>query len=231
MWDTHGAEATAPRVAVVTSPTDALAALPAPMARALGLAWEAHQGGNVAVGAVITEPDGTIVCEGRNRVADTSAPAGHLVGTYLAHAEIDVLGQLEPGDHLDRTLWTTLQPCLLCTGAAVLSKIGHVVFLAPDQLWDGIERLPELNAQTARRWPRHSGPFPGPLAVFAQILPTAWFFDASPTGVAIAAAERAVPGGLDVLRALDLERWSALPLGDALDEIWDDLERLAATAS
>lgn len=208
------------------SPESALDALDAPLRRTVELAWDAHQLGNVGVGAVLTDPAGVIVVEGRNRARDTSAPSGHLYGTFLAHAEIDVLGRLPPGDHLEHTLWTSLQPCLLCTSATVLTKIGHVRYLAPDPLWDGIERLPELNAQTARRWPTRTGPGDGPIRVFAQMLPTLWFVGTDPPGASVETLARSAPAAHVLMHRIvadGADQWSTLTLVDALAEIWDDL--------
>ena len=211
------------------TPADALAALPPAMHRSLELAWEAYCTGNVAVGAVVTDANGVIVAEGRNRVSDESAPPGRLSGTFIAHAEIDALGNLRPGDYLDHTLWTTLQPCLLCTSATVLTKIGHVTYLAPDTVWDGIEDLPTLNAQTARRWPTRTGPLGGPLQVFAQVLPAAWFDRPGPAGVSVLALRRSSPAGHRLLRHLpDRRTWTALDLPEALEVIWDELREAAA---
>src|SRR3954452_452699 len=155
------------------------------MRRALELAWDAHSTGNIGVGAVLTDDSGAIVAEGRNRVFDTSAPPGRMCNTFLAHAEMDVLAQLPRRDYSSSTLWTTLQPCLLCTSATVLSRVGHVVYLAADPVWYGTERLHELNEQTARRWPTRRGPLEGPLASFASLLPLLYFVRTNPDSVVV----------------------------------------------
>jgi tRNA(Arg) A34 adenosine deaminase TadA len=76
-------------------------AIEGPWRDALRLAWEAHGTGNIGVGAVLTDPAGAIVAAGRNRVFDADAPPGRLRSTHLAHAEMDVLAQLPPGDYPD----------------------------------------------------------------------------------------------------------------------------------
>jgi tRNA(Arg) A34 adenosine deaminase TadA len=98
------------------------------------MAWQAHCRGNLGVGAVLTGPAGVIVAAGRNRVRDVEAPRGRLHTTYLAHAEMDVLAQLPHGDYPDHTLWTTLEPCLMCASAVVLSHVGIVRYAAADPL-------------------------------------------------------------------------------------------------
>ena len=120
---------------------------------ALTLAWEAYVSGNVGVGAVLTDPHGRVVAAGRNRVSDKKAPPGRLRSTFIAHAELDVLGQLMPDDYRDHTLWTTLEPCPLCSMGVVMSNVGSVMFAARDRLWDRMIQLTEVNEFIANRWP------------------------------------------------------------------------------
>ena len=145
--------------------------------------------GSVGVGAVLTDRGGTIIAEGRNRVCDTSAPPGRLHGNYLAHAEMDVLAQLPGGDYAHHTIWTTLEPCLLCISAAVTTHVGVVRFAAPDPSWLGIERIREINPQVDRRWPERIGPLTGPVAAFSALLPMVWFFRRQGGGSATRAYE------------------------------------------
>jgi tRNA(Arg) A34 adenosine deaminase TadA len=78
--------------------------LTAPMRRALELAWDAFRAGSLPVGAVLTDGNGVVVAEGRNRIGEGVAPPGRLRGTGIAHAEMDVLAQLPMGDYSDHTL-------------------------------------------------------------------------------------------------------------------------------
>ncbi|MEM7022180.1 MAG: nucleoside deaminase [Pseudomonadota bacterium] len=198
-----------------------------PWLSAMTLAWEAHRSGNIGVGAVVTDGDGRIVARGRNRTVDSEAPAGRLHGSYLAHAEVDALTQLGHGDHEQHTLWTTLEPCLLCAAAAVLSHVGEVRFAAADPLWSGIERMPELNAQVARRWPQRIGPIEGPVARFCALLPLVWVVKRRTDGVVIRAYETADPDLLTLSRSMvrqgSLDRLADLPLTEALGIVWPQL--------
>lgn len=98
------------------------------MDRAIQLAREAEQEGNLPIGAVITL-DNEIIAVGRNSVR-THRPN--------RHAEIEALENI-PAELLNRaeemTLYTTLEPCLMCLGAILVYRIGHVVFGAKD--WHG----------------------------------------------------------------------------------------------
>ena len=202
-------------------------ALGEPWQMALTLAWEAYVGGNVGVGAVLTDPSGRIVAVGRNRVSDKEAPPGRLRSTFIAHAELDVLGQLMPGDYRHHTLWTTLEPCPLCSMAIVTSNVGSVTFAARDRLWDGISRLTELNEFIASRWPVRRGPLGGPVSVFSELLPLLWFLERKPSGTVVEKYESQHPRLLALAKSLigdarftDLK---AQPLDVALNQLWSDL--------
>lgn len=119
----------------------------------LSLGWEAFQTGNPPIGAVVTDEDGAVVAFGRSRRFDISPPNGQLGGTSIAHAEINALAQLSPGRYAGHTLWTSLEPCPMCAAATMSTGIGRVRFAAPDPMWSGAERLPELNTAVADRWP------------------------------------------------------------------------------
>ena len=95
--------------------------------RAVRLALEAEAGGNLPVGAVVTL-DGRVVAEAGNAVL---APAYH----PGRHAETEAL-RLVPAGLWPRargmTVYTTLEPCLMCAGALLLHGVGRVVFGASD---------------------------------------------------------------------------------------------------
>jgi tRNA(Arg) A34 adenosine deaminase TadA len=204
-----------------------LLALDEPWGTAVTQAWEAFVGGNVGVGAVLTDPHGLIAAVGRNRVSDQDAPPGRLRSTFLAHAEIDVLGQLPPGDHEHYTLWTTLEPCALCSIAIVMGNVGSVVFAARDRLWRGISRLTEVNEFIASGWPSRQGPLHGPVSVFCELLPLFWFLDHKPNGTVVQNYQTQHPRLLALAKRLrdddrfaDLKAWN---FHAVLSHLWSDL--------
>jgi tRNA(adenine34) deaminase len=206
-----------------------------PWRTALRLAWEAHGTGNIGVGAVLTDPAGAIVATGRNRVFDGDAPPGRLRSTYLAHAEMDVLAQLPHGDYPGHVLWTTLEPCLMCASAVVLSHVGTVRYAAGDPLWSGIDRLPDLNAQVGRRWPIRHGPLRGAIAAFCGLLPLVWAVRRKADGVVARAYQEHDPVLLALARRLVrdgvLDELRGGSLDQALARLWDDLCTIEAPAS
>jgi tRNA(Arg) A34 adenosine deaminase TadA len=117
--------------------------------RAFVLAWEAFTEGSIAVGAVVLGPDGEVVAEGRNRAAGTEAVAGQVVGAAIAHAEVNALA-LVPRGAQGVTLLSTLEPCFLCTAAARYAQVVAVRYVVADPVWEGVERIGELNAAYAR---------------------------------------------------------------------------------
>jgi len=94
------------------------------MAIALEEAAEAGRAGDVPVGAVLVDPEGRVLCRGRNRRETDGDPT--------AHAEIVVLrrGAEVRGEwHLDgHTLYVTKEPCPMCAGALVNARIARLVF-------------------------------------------------------------------------------------------------------
>lgn len=101
--------------------------LPA-MRRALALAAEAGERAEIPVGAVVVDPAGRIVAEGRNTREATHDPTGHAEIEALRSAAASV-GSWNLDGH---TLVVTLEPCIMCAGAILQARIGRVVFGA----WD-----------------------------------------------------------------------------------------------
>jgi len=97
------------------------------MRHALKLARIAWDEGEIPVGAVLVH-ENRVIGEGWNR------PIGHHDPT--AHAEIMALRQgglvLQNYRLLNSTLYVTLEPCVMCAGAMVHSRIDRLVFGARD---------------------------------------------------------------------------------------------------
>ncbi|SLM62090.1 MULTISPECIES: tRNA adenosine(34) deaminase TadA [Dickeya] len=97
------------------------------MRHALMLAQRAWDEGEVPVGAVLVQGE-RIIGEGWNRPIGRHDPT--------AHAEIMALQQggavLQNYRLLDTTLYITLEPCVMCAGAMIHSRIGRLVYGAAD---------------------------------------------------------------------------------------------------
>jgi tRNA(adenine34) deaminase len=110
-----------------------------PMQAALALAVRALPAGDVPIGAIVVGPGGETVGEGFNERELTGDPTAHAEILALRRAATTV-GQWRLGGH---TLVVTLEPCTMCAGAAVLSRVDRIVYAAADpkagavgSLWD-----------------------------------------------------------------------------------------------
>ncbi|MEV7021161.1 deaminase [Kitasatospora sp. NPDC093558] len=111
----------------------AWASLPPAARRCLELAHRAWLDGGLPVGAVLTDRNGEIVAEGRNRAYDAPGGPDALQGTPLAHAELNALAAARTGwDLATHTLWSSHRPCAMCTAAAGFTGVGTVHYLATD---------------------------------------------------------------------------------------------------
>ena len=97
------------------------------MERALARAREAALAGEVPVGAVVVSPSGEAF-EERNRTRELSDPTAHAEALAIRRAAAH-LGDWRLEGH---TLYVTLEPCAMCAGAIVLSRVDRVVFGALD---------------------------------------------------------------------------------------------------
>jgi len=134
--------------------------------RAFVLAWEAFVEGSIAVGVVILGPDGEVVADGRNRSGGVDALAGQLVGANVAHAEVNALGRV-PRTLSGTTLLSTLEPCIMCTAVARFAHVDHLQYAAADPVWEGVERMGELNEFFALRVATREAVDHGPLSRWA----------------------------------------------------------------
>ena len=100
------------------------------MALALALAKEAAEAGEVPVGCVIADGEGRVIGRGRNRREES--------GDATAHAEVEAIRQAcaAIGNwRLEKcSIYVTLEPCPMCTGAIINSRIPTVVFGAREAL-------------------------------------------------------------------------------------------------
>jgi tRNA(adenine34) deaminase len=98
------------------------------MRLALQEAHKAQRRGEVPVGAVIVDQNGTILAREGNRSIVDRDPSGHA----------EMLAIREAGKELDNyrllntTLYATIEPCVMCAGAMIHARISRLVFGALD---------------------------------------------------------------------------------------------------
>jgi len=100
------------------------------MRLALTLAREAAGDGEAPVGCVIVDSDGEVIGRGRNRREKER--------NALAHAELEAIADAckTLGDWRlsGCSLYVTLEPCPMCAGAVIMSRIDRVFYGARDDL-------------------------------------------------------------------------------------------------
>ena len=109
------------------------------MRLALEEAERAVQSGDVPVGAVVLSRDGTVLATGHNEREATGDPTAHAEMLAIRRAA----AQLGEWRLSGCTLVVTLEPCTMCAGAIVQSRLDRVVYGARDEkagaagsLWD-----------------------------------------------------------------------------------------------
>ena len=138
------------------------------MRRALELAAQAASEGDVPVGCVIADGDGTILAEGRNRREATRSVTGH--------AEIEALDAAcrARGDWRldDCTAFVTLEPCPMCAGAFISARLGALIYGAREPLYGSAASILNLFEE---RYPSHTAIYGGVLAEESAALLKAFF--------------------------------------------------------
>jgi tRNA(adenine34) deaminase len=97
------------------------------MLEALKEAWKAFTKGEVPVGAVLVK-EGKVIARGHNQV--------EMLRDATAHAEMLCItvgeSALDNWRLNETTLYCTIEPCSMCAGAMLLSRVGRLVWGAPD---------------------------------------------------------------------------------------------------
>jgi tRNA(adenine34) deaminase len=105
--------------------------------KALQAARAAAELGEVPIGACLIDADGRLVASASNRTITDNDPT--------AHAEILVLREAARiiGNYrlTGMTVYTTIEPCVMCAGALVNARIKRLVFGAHDERFGAVETL------------------------------------------------------------------------------------------
>jgi tRNA(adenine34) deaminase len=103
------------------------------MREALELAREAERAGEVPVGAVVVM-GGKIIGRGRNCPIEAHDPSAHAEMVALREAGLALGNYRLEGS----TLYSTLEPCVMCAGALVAARVARLVFGARDLRFGGV---------------------------------------------------------------------------------------------
>jgi cytosine deaminase len=108
------------------------------MQEAIKEAQKSLKEGGIPIGAVLVKDD-KIISRGHNRLIQNDS--------VVLHAEMDAIenaGRLNYEDYINCTLYTTLSPCPMCSGAVILYNIPKVV-IGENTTLRGAENLLEMN--------------------------------------------------------------------------------------
>ncbi|CAG9465872.1 unnamed protein product [Pedinophyceae sp. YPF-701] len=147
------------------------------MQHALQLAREAGRNREIPVGAVVVDEDGRVVGDGRNATEELLDPSAH-AELVAIRAAARTLGSWQL---LARcTLYVTLEPCPMCAGGILQSRLRRVVYgaknplLGADGSWASLLRAGESaaagSADAGPRAPLRPHPFCPDLEVHAGVL-------------------------------------------------------------
>jgi tRNA(adenine34) deaminase len=103
------------------------------MRQALALAEQAQAAGEVPVGAVIVL-NGEVVGKGCNSPIAANDPTAHAEMLAIRDACAHIGNYRLEG----ATLYSTLEPCVMCAGALVAARVGTLVFAARDLRFGGV---------------------------------------------------------------------------------------------
>ncbi|HEY6635164.1 MAG TPA: deaminase [Acidimicrobiia bacterium] len=94
------------------------------------IAWRA---GGLPCGSAIVDVSGAVLARGRNHAYDPPTGSDILEGTPLAHAEMNAIARLDTARDLSNDLlWSTQQPCAMCSAAIEFCGLGSTRYLAAD---------------------------------------------------------------------------------------------------
>src|SRR5262249_39484588 len=103
------------------------------MREALALAKEAEKAGEAPVGAVLVR-GGEVVGVGRNSPLALNDPTAHAEMLAIREASKRIGNYRLEG----ATLYSTLEPCVMCAGALVAARVATLVFAARDLRFGGV---------------------------------------------------------------------------------------------
>lgn len=101
--------------------------------RTLALAREAREEGNAPFGAVLVGGDGQVLAEGKNTVTTEKDLTGH-AETNLVR---DAFRSFDAETFASSTLYSSAEPCAMCSGAIFWAGVGRVVYgLGAERIYD-----------------------------------------------------------------------------------------------
>lgn len=213
------------------SPWRAWIGLSPPWRAAFEEAWASWCQGSLGVGAAVVVVDtDAIVARGRNQVLH-SGP-GPISSTHMAHAEMNALAQLPVGRESTYGVYSSFEPCAMCTGALLFYRIERIAYASADPVWAGMHEW-FLSAPWASRHRFTRTCLAGELGAFGYVLHVSRLAGIAPPHV-LDAHQRATRPLFDLATdprvATRLRELAAGPTPATADlvlaSLWTDLVRL-----
>lgn len=151
----------------------------------MSLAWDAYRAGGLPIGAVVLDGSGAVVGQGRSTRHEDVLVPGQLVNSRIAHAEINALAQLSCPRGVsfqDHVLFTNVEPCCLCMGAALQTGVGVLRYGWRDPYAGAATSMVVTNPQISRRSFTVVGPVDEVVEAVTGLLVTSHYFYRRPGG-------------------------------------------------
>src|SRR5947209_19194582 len=108
------------------------------LVNAMQEAEQAYKDGTYPIGAIIVDPTDKIIGRGYNHVYSR--------GDYTSHAEMEAIRDaghllMEKQNFNRCTLYTTMEPCLMCCGAILIARIARVIWVVDDNHYGALRCL------------------------------------------------------------------------------------------
>ena len=119
------------------------------MRLAIDEALKAYGEGEVPIGAVLTDESGILICKAHNLIEQTNDATAHAEILAIRNAEKKLGRRRLTGC----TIYSTVEPCPMCAGAMMLSRISRLVYGVADSKFGAAESIfnivnnPALNHQ------------------------------------------------------------------------------------
>lgn len=111
------------------------------MKLALKEAQQAEQRGEVPVGAVVVDANGKVIGVGRNQNIATIDPTAHAEMVAIRQAAAKLSNhRLE-----NCSIYVTLEPCPMCTGAIMMSRFSRLIYGANDAKAGAVDSVIKLS--------------------------------------------------------------------------------------
>ena len=110
---------------------------------ALNAACRADKIEEVPVGALVVDASGSVISTAHNETVLQCDPSAHAEMLALRRAAT----KIQNYRLLGTTLYVTVEPCVMCMGAAIHARVARIVFGAPDPKWGAVGSIYDFSKE------------------------------------------------------------------------------------